>query len=283
MRYRCLQFTLFFLVCLQADETSLDDNRVRAYVHNSDMQRRWAIAFIAPYLKELKGSEKILDAGCGDGKITADISKFIPEGTILGIDPSRSMIDWAKKQYSSLEYPNLFFQEGSFLHPDLSGPFDLIFSNCALQHCVDQYRVFKNLAKLLKPEGKLILSLPSMDNEAWMLARKNVQNRPKWRPYWKDVPSRVVLTTEEYVELLEGVGLYPKRIEKVATLDPFIDQKELVEFLIATLTPVLPKEEIEEFYQELMDQYIQNFPEALLENGVLEMRFGRIEIEAEKK
>ncbi len=266
MWYKLIGGFFLAITCLQAVDPLWDTNTIRAYVHNSDMQRRWAMASIASHLKELKGNERILDVGCGDGRITADISRFIPKGTILGIDPSKSMLDWAKKQYSSLEYPNLFFQEGSFTHPNLFEPFDLIFSNLAIHCSLDQYTAFKNLARLLKPEGKLILSIHSLDNIEWKQARINI------------VP-RVVLTLEEYKELLEEVGLYPKRVEKVDTVDPFVDKQELLEFLIGTHSPT---ESIGNL-QESIEEYIRLRPETLLTNGVIEMRFGRIEIEAVKK
>lgn len=70
---------------------------------------------MAPHLKNLKGNEHILDVGCGDGKITADISKFVPNGFVLGIDLAKPMIEWAKKQYHPMEYSNLSFQEGNLI------------------------------------------------------------------------------------------------------------------------------------------------------------------------
>lgn len=87
------QFSLF------ADESYWDLDLVRAYVHNSEMQRRWAIAFLAPHLQKLSGNEKILDIGCGDGKITADVSRFVKEGEVIGIDPSFAMIEWGKNNF----------------------------------------------------------------------------------------------------------------------------------------------------------------------------------------
>jgi trans-aconitate 2-methyltransferase len=77
------------------------------------------MSFLAPHLKKLIGNEDIIDIGCGDGKITADVSKFIPAGSIVGVDLSRSMIDWAQRQYHRQEYPNLTFHEGSFLESNL--------------------------------------------------------------------------------------------------------------------------------------------------------------------
>ncbi|MGE0207379.1 MAG: methyltransferase domain-containing protein [Candidatus Babeliales bacterium] len=131
---------LFFLISsyLSADVFDWDIDMVRSYVHYSDLQRRWAWSFLAPHLKAVQADAKILDIGCGDGKITADIAKFIPKGSILGIDLSNAMLEWAKKQYHPQEYPNLFFKEGSFLETGISDQFDLIVSFCALQHCTDQ-------------------------------------------------------------------------------------------------------------------------------------------------
>jgi trans-aconitate 2-methyltransferase len=48
------------------------------YAKNSQNQYQWAKELI-PKLK-LKGNETLLDIGCGDGKITAELAKCIPNG-----------------------------------------------------------------------------------------------------------------------------------------------------------------------------------------------------------
>ncbi len=281
---KLLCFICVFQVCssrsLIADDTYWDSKLVRRYAHNSDLQRRWAWAFLASNLKQLRGDEHILDIGCGEGKITADISMFVPRGFILGIDPSISMLDWARKQYCTLEYPNLSFQEGGFLETNILGSFDIIISNCALQHCLNQYQAFGNLAKLLKPQGKLWLMIPAIDNGAWKQARKNIQSSSKWACYWQEILPRKFLTIEEYTELLKGVSLYPQRIEKIQTSDPFVDREEFLDFLLGTLTPAVPADLDREFYNEIIDEYLRLLPDAMNNEGVIEARYGRIEIEA---
>ncbi|WP_068469871.1 class I SAM-dependent methyltransferase [Candidatus Protochlamydia phocaeensis] len=268
---------------LSADDTYWDARLVRSYVHHSEMQRRWAMAFLAPHLRQLRGDESILDIGCGDGKITADVSKFIPQGQILGIDPSLPMLDWAHKQYGSLEYPNLSFQEGGFLEPNLAESFDLIISNCALQHCADQSHAFKSMSGLLKPGGKVLIMIPAIDNPAWKQARKIMQSSPKWAAYWQSIPPRKFLTVEEYADLLKGANFLPQRIEKVSTQDSFIDREELLSFLLGTFTPAVPPEMAREFYNGMIEEYLRLLPEAMNAEGVIEMRYGRIEIEAIKQ
>ena len=276
----CCLLQICLLTYLSADETYWDSNLVRAYVHNSDMQRRWAWAFLGSKLRHLKGDERILDMGCGDGKITADISKVVPDGSVKGVDPSTPMLNWARKQYCASEYPNLSFYEGGFLEPNQTEAFDIIFSNCALQHCSDQASAFSNMARLLKPEGKLWLSIPTIDNAAWKVARKNIQSSPKWASYWQNISPRIFLQVDEYVTLLRQAGLQSVRIEKIQTIDPFVDREELINFLLGTFIPAVPAAMAREFYNEWMDEYIRLLPEAAHANGVIEIRLGRIEIEA---
>ena len=62
-------FHVYNSIPLTADDTYWDSGLVRAYVHNSELQQRWAWAFLASNLRHLKGDERILDVGCSDGKI----------------------------------------------------------------------------------------------------------------------------------------------------------------------------------------------------------------------
>ena len=56
------------------------------YEKHSQGQQKWARELIQKI--SLKGTEKILDLGCGDGKVTAEISKIVSEGSIIGVDKS---------------------------------------------------------------------------------------------------------------------------------------------------------------------------------------------------
>lgn len=282
--FKKLVFALvIFQGCAFADDTYWEDARfVCKYVHNSEMQRRWAMAFLAPHLRQLNGDETILDIGCGDGKITADVSKFIPQGRIVGIDPAINMLKWAKKQYCPLEYPNISFESGGFLQHDVSDAFDVIISHCALQHCSDQLLAFENMNTLLKPNGKLWIMIPAVDNLAWKQARKTIQALPKWASYWENIAPRQFRSIEDYHALLILTGFQSVRIEKVQTSDPFINRRELLHFLLGTLTPAVPRKLAKDFYNELIDEYIRLIPDAINEQGVIEARLGRIEIEAIK-
>ena len=77
------------------------------YAKNSDVQLQWAKQ-LRSHLN-LKGGESLLDVGCGDGKITADLAVSLPQGKAIGVDRSPEMIAHAARTYPPSEYPNLSF------------------------------------------------------------------------------------------------------------------------------------------------------------------------------
>ena len=67
----------------------------RKYEKASAHQKEWGERLITEL--SLQGDEQILDLGCGDGKLTAQLAELVPEGSVLGIDASRGMIEVAQK------------------------------------------------------------------------------------------------------------------------------------------------------------------------------------------
>ena len=78
------------------------------YAANSVVQQTWARELIAKL--NLRGDEHILDVGCGDGKVTAEIARSLPDGSVVGTDASAEMIAFAKKTFPPKKFPNLRFQ-----------------------------------------------------------------------------------------------------------------------------------------------------------------------------
>jgi trans-aconitate methyltransferase len=78
------------------------------YAANSAVQQTWARELIAQL--QLRGDERVLDVGCGDGKVTAELARAVPKGSVTGIDASPEMIRFARKTFSPGKHPNLGFQ-----------------------------------------------------------------------------------------------------------------------------------------------------------------------------
>jgi trans-aconitate methyltransferase len=78
------------------------------YASNSSVQQTWARELIARL--KLRGDERILDVGCGDGKITAEIARAVPRGAAVGVDASPEMIGFASRKFPASKIPNLEFR-----------------------------------------------------------------------------------------------------------------------------------------------------------------------------
>ena len=64
------------------------------YAHISGLQRAMATASLESVA--VAGTERVLDVGCGDGYVTRLIASRVPDGSVLGMDPSPRMIEAAR-------------------------------------------------------------------------------------------------------------------------------------------------------------------------------------------
>jgi trans-aconitate 2-methyltransferase len=128
------------------------------YKKSSAHQKEWGNKIISEF--DFKGNEHILDLGCGDGVLTAELAKLVPEGFVLGIDASRGMIDSALK----LKSKNLEFRLQDIDDLDYREEFNLIFSNAALHWVKDHNQVLANCYKSLKPDGSIRFNFAAEGN-----------------------------------------------------------------------------------------------------------------------
>lgn len=108
-------------------------------------------------LKEyLSAKKRVLDAGCGNGRVTALLRKFSDPVTtqIVGIDLTAA--DIAKENLAI--YRNVEFFSKNLLD-DLTGlgNFDFIYCQEVLHHTGDPRRGFDNLVKILEPSGEIAI------------------------------------------------------------------------------------------------------------------------------
>ena len=107
---------------------------------------------------DLKPGLRVLDAGCGPGKITSILHEMIqPDGTILGIDYSEERIHYAKQHYGQKE--GIDFQIHDLRNSlDAMGLFDFIWVRFVLEYNREESPdIVRNLTACLKPGGYLFL------------------------------------------------------------------------------------------------------------------------------
>src|SRR5476649_1876221 len=158
-----------------------------AYAANSAVQQAWARELIAKL--KLRGDENILDVGCGDGKVTAEIVRAVPRGSVTGIDASPQMIAFAKKTFPAKKFPNLKFQVMDARKIKFAGEFDVIFSNAAFHWVDDHEEILCGAASVLKSGGRLVISCGGKGNAQDVFVALCPEMRLKrWREFFRKLP-----------------------------------------------------------------------------------------------
>lgn len=255
------------------------------YASSSSAQKSWGLELLAKL--PLTGNEKVLDVGCGDGKLSAEISMRLPEGSVLGIDLSEAMVCFAKTRYPKEQFPNLSFILMDAEKLPFDSEFDVIFSNAAL-HWIKEPEaietVLKGFLKSLRPGGKLLAQFGGKGNaEEVLLVLNSMLEREKWSPYFKNfVFPYGFYGPEEYGKWLKNTGFSARRTE-LYSKDMALKGKEGLSGWFAStwhpFTQRVPENLKEEFIDELTTHFIKLHP--LDNEGYVHVRMVRLEIEAD--
>ena len=157
-----------------------------------------------------KPGEKILDLGCGDGKLTLEIQNYGCQ--VLGIDSSEEMINATKK----------LGIEGKVISGDrlnFVAEFDAIFSNAALHWMLDKDKVAQGVYQALKPGGRFVGEFGAKGNinsvlTAMSTVFQDFPNLGKFNNPWY-FPSVV-----EYAEVLDKAGFEIDYLELIPRPTP---------------------------------------------------------------
>jgi trans-aconitate 2-methyltransferase len=278
-----------------------------AYAANSAVQQSWARELIAKL--QLRGDEQVLDVGCGDGKVTAEIARAVLRGRVLGVDASAEMIAFAKKTFPASKISNLKFQvcdaremgkvwlgsESKPLSPALSpfgrgegeksGAFDLVFSNAALHWVDDHEAVLRGAASVLKPGGRLVISCGGKGNaHDVFLALRPEMRLQRWREYFRKMPMPYFFyATGHYEKWLPKFGFKIHALKLTPKDATYPGGEGLATWLRTTWLPFVqrvPDNLREDFIAAVTRRYVaKHLPDG---QGNVHVRMVRLEIDAEK-
>jgi len=254
------------------------------YEKHSQGQHQWARELIKKIA--LEGTENVLDLGCGDGKVTAEISKIVSKGSIIGVDNSADMIKLARDRHSKAIYPNLSFQEMDAGNLNFNGDFDLIFSNAVLHWVIDQKSVIKGMFKSLKQGGRVLIQMGGKGNAAGIVdVLSGLKTEKKWHPYFNGFNFPFYFPgTNEYEELLLDCGFELNRIELIPKRKDHAGIESLKGWIRTTWLPYtqrVPEEEREKFIDIVSKKYIERYSDN--SEGIINVQMVRLEVEALKK
>lgn len=238
-----------------------------AYDTVSDPQFEWGTEMLGRL--ELSGDEAVIDAGCGSGRITAELLDRLPRGRLLAVDASQSMIEKARERLGD---------RASYLVADLTAleveePVDLVFSTATFHWITDHERLFERLHAALNPGGRLVAQCGGHGNVAdHTRAIAEVAARPEFARHLEQAEGLWNFATPEETEgRLRNAGFREAR----CWLQPKpVRPERPLEFIsTVTLGPILV---------QLPDDLRRPFAEAILEveEKPLTLGYVRLNIEA---
>jgi len=151
------------------------------YDKNSSLQYKIGMQAVESF--DLQGNEKVLDIGCGNGKITALCADKLKLGSLTAIDSSLSMIEFANRTYGDRANVNFLLCDVTTMPFDQE--FDFVYSIFCLHWVKDQEAAMVNIAKSLKSGGKAVLyiSLPNEFNKVFKDELDTIINSTPWSDY----------------------------------------------------------------------------------------------------
>jgi trans-aconitate 2-methyltransferase len=152
-------------------------------------------------LVDVRPNLKVVDLGCGTGELTRQLADALPHSDMTGLDSSPQMLEKA----ASFSSPNLRFDQGD--QSQLTGEWDLIFSNAALQWSENHAELIPHLYRHLKPGGQIAVQVPSNHNHiSHQIIRETAGEEPFksiLQGFQRYAP---VLSIDQYAQLLFDCG-----------------------------------------------------------------------------
>lgn len=260
---------------------------VKLYFHNSETQRQWAWEILSKI--SWTGNEKVLDFASGDGKISAEISRLVSRGSVLGVDVSKCMVHFAQINFPTYAYHNLqFVQSQSLNFSDLPGAqdCDLVTALTAFHLISNPVEVLTNLKTHLKPTGKLLVTIPTGKNNALREAANEIFQKYGMNTPWDSNPATIdfsgtsMRTTEGASAVLGAAGYRIESIELISNDNPFTDIEDLIIWHIGTASATwqIPLTIAPAFFTDLVNRMVELNPEMINSEGRVRFAMPRLHI-----
>lgn len=249
-----------------------------AYHRLSGPQLGWALK-VVDRLESLAlgGDENILDAGCGTGRVTAELLRRLPRSHVTAVDASENMVREARLTLQEFA-GRARVEQCDLLELRDNSAFDVVFSTAVFHWIKDHERLFAVLFRVLKPGGVLVAQCGGGPNLKRVRDRlQQLVESKQFRKYftgWQRVWEYP--TPELTLERLQQAGFQHVSSWLDAAPVSFTDAERYREFLVAMiLHPYLerlPAELHPEFQNALVREAAQDQPPFVFDYWRLNMQ-----------
>lgn len=176
---------------------------------------------------------RVVDLGCGTGELTRLLHERTGAKETLGLDSSPSMLAQSAKWAGG----GLAFAErdvGDFGSKD--GPFDLVFSNAALQWIEDHDALFARIAGAIAPGGELAVQMPSNHDHPSHVVAAEIAREAPFAAAMPEGPRRSpVRPASAYAEMLWRLGFAERHVRLQVYGHELPTREDVVEWVKGTL------------------------------------------------
>ena len=231
----------------------------------------------------LRGDEIAIDAGCGSGRLTAELLELLPHGRVIAIDRSANMVAEARANLAKFGDRVTVIQAdvGHLTLDDVGEPVELLFSTATFHWIRDHHALFRGLFSVLKPGGLLSAQCGGGPNLESLLARAEVKMRSPelaryfegWKGPWEfadDVTTANRLQDAGFTNITTWLYEAPTPMHDAEAYGTFLTNVILGEHLVR-----LPEAERGPFVDDLVAGAAAEEPPYVFDYWRLNMRANR--------
>ncbi len=203
---------------------------------------------------------RVVDLGCGTGVLTAALHRALEAAETVGVDSSDAMLERSRE----IDVPGLRFERGDIGDWAPAAPFDVVFSNAALQWVPDHPALLARLTSMIEPGGELAIQVPAnFDHVSHQLAAETARHEPFASAMGQYVRTFSVMAPEAYATLLHALG-FESQIVRMQVYGHVLESSDaVVEWVRGTLLTDYESRLPVALYQEFLARYREQLHAAL--------------------